>query len=79
MNMNLVKTRFLFIEISFIIIKRKVTKMNNLEVINEKVFEDIKHVDENGYEYWYARELMSILNYKRWDKFMNVIVKARIL
>ena len=51
--------------------------MNNLEVINEKVFEDIKHVDENGYEYWYARELMSILNYKRWDKFMNVIVKAQ--
>ena len=51
--------------------------MKNLEVINERIFEDIKLVDENGYEYWYARELMSILNYKRWDKFMNVIVKAQ--
>ena len=30
--------------------------MNDLEVINEKVFEDIKHVDENGNEYWLARE-----------------------
>ena len=38
--------------------------MKNLDVINENIFEDIKLVDENGYEYWYARELMSILNYK---------------
>ena len=51
--------------------------MNDLEIINEKVFEDIKHIDENGYEFWYARELMHILCYKRWDKFMNVIVKAQ--
>ena len=51
--------------------------MNDLEIITEKIFEDIKHVDENGNEYWYARELMTILNYKRWDKFMNVIVKAQ--
>ena len=51
--------------------------MNDLENINERVFEDIKHVDENGNEYWYARELMTILSYKRWDKFMNVVVKAQ--
>ena len=51
--------------------------MNNLEVISEKIFDDIKHVDENGNEYWYARELIYILCYKRWDKFMNVIVKAQ--
>ena len=52
--------------------------MNNLEVINEKVFEDIKHVDENGYEYWYARELQQVLNYKEWRKFKGVIDKAII-
>ena len=51
--------------------------MNDLEVIDEKVFEDIKHIDENAYEFWYARELMHILCYKRWDKFMNVIAKAQ--
>ena len=51
--------------------------MNNLEVIDEKVFEDIKHIDENATEFWYARELMHILCYKRWDKFMNVIAKAQ--
>ena len=31
--------------------------MNDLEFISEKMFEDIKHVDENGNEYWLAREL----------------------
>ncbi len=31
--------------------------MNELEKINETIFENIKHVDEDGNEYWYAREL----------------------
>lgn len=44
---------------------------------NNKTFEDIKHVDENGIEYWYARELQSVLNYKEWRKFENVINKAK--
>ena len=35
-------------------------------------------IDDNNCEYWYARELMMILEYKRWDKFMNVINKAKI-
>ena len=30
---------------------------------NEK-FEDIKHIDENGVEFWYARELQNVLDYK---------------
>ena len=39
-------------------------------------FEDIKHIDENGIEYWYARELQLVLDYKEWRKFENVIKKA---
>ena len=31
-----------------------------------KSFEDIKHIDENGVEFWYARELMPILQYSNW-------------
>ena len=42
-----------------------------------KSFEDIKHVDENGTEFWYARELQKVLNYKEWRKFENVINKAK--
>ena len=44
--------------------------------INNKSFEDIKHIDENGVEYWYARELQIVLDYKEWRKFENVIKKA---
>ena len=50
--------------------------MNELKEYTEKMFEDIKHVDENGNEYWYARELMKVLEYKEWRKFNKVIQKA---
>ena len=36
--------------------------MNKLE-INNIIFENIKYIDENGNEYWYARELMPALQY----------------
>ena len=45
--------------------------------ITEDNFESIKHIDENGIEYWYARELQNVLNYKEWRKFENVINKAK--
>ena len=41
-------------------------------------FEDIKHIDENGMEYWNARELMKVLSYKDWRYFDAVIGKAKI-
>ena len=50
--------------------------MNELENINETVFESIKHIDENGNEYWYARELQKVLEYTQWRKFEGVINKA---
>lgn len=31
--------------------------MNTIEEYKEKIFEDIKHIDERGNEYWEAREL----------------------
>ena len=44
---------------------------------NSKSFEEIKHIDENGVEFWYARELMIILEYKQWRRFESVINKAK--
>lgn len=38
---------------------------------NNKTFEDIKHIDENGVEFWYARELMKVLSYKDWRYLMQ--------
>ncbi|MCI8876434.1 MAG: DNA damage-inducible protein D [Lachnospiraceae bacterium] len=43
----------------------------------ETMFESIKHINEYGQEFWYARDLQSVLEYKRWDKFLNVIDKAK--
>ena len=53
--------------------------MNKLEIKKEydnKTFEDIKHVDEFGSEYWYAREIMNVLEYSKWENFKKVIKKA---
>ena len=45
---------------------------------NNKSFENIKHIDENGVEFWYARELMPILQYSNWQNFEKIIDKAKI-
>lgn len=37
--------------------------MENEIMRTEETFESIKHIDENGIEFWYARELQNILNY----------------
>lgn len=51
---------------------------NKLIKETEKTFESIKHIDENGIEYWLARELMEALGYKSWRYFEDVIKKAII-
>ena len=51
---------------------------NKLIKQTEQTFENIKHIDENGVEFWYARELMNTLGYKDWRYFNNVIEKAII-
>jgi DNA-damage-inducible protein D len=43
----------------------------------EKTFEDIKRTNENGQEYWSARELMPLLGYHKWANFENIIHKAK--
>ncbi len=52
--------------------------MNELELYKEKVFDDIKHIDEEGNEYWLARKLGKILEYGEYRKLIPVISKAKI-
>ena len=52
--------------------------MNQIKKYSEISFEDIKHVDEYGNEYWLARELQQVLEYKKWQKFINVIENAKL-
>ena len=51
--------------------------MSNLKEYYNKLFEDIKHIDESGNEYWYARELMPVLGYSKWERFSNAIEYAK--
>lgn len=43
----------------------------------ESLFESIKHINEYGEEFWYARELQMALEYKQWRRFENAINKAK--
>lgn len=51
--------------------------MKNAKRENQ-TFEDIRHIDENGVEFWYARELMPILEYSNWQNFEKIVKKAKI-
>ena len=50
--------------------------MSNLNAEEYKSFEGIKHIRENGTEFWYARELAEILQYSKWENFQKVIDRA---
>jgi len=39
-------------------------------------FENIKKIDENGIEYWEARELLPVLGYEKWQNAEDVIMRA---
>ena len=52
-------------------------KMNEL-MLNNSIFENIKHIDENDIEYWFARDLQKVLDYKEWRKFSIVLEKAKV-
>ena len=52
--------------------------MNDISVYSEQTFENIKHINENGQEYWLARELQPILEYTQWRNFAEAIERAKL-
>ena len=50
--------------------------MNYLD-INYNIFDTIKHIDEYDNEYWKARELSKVLNYREYRNFVPIINKAK--
>src|SRR5690606_26020445 len=50
---------------------KKLTNASN------SIFESIKNVDEHGNEYWTARQLAKVLDYKDFRNFTSVINKAK--
>lgn len=49
----------------------EVKEKNELEEYKDKTFEEIKHIDELGNEYWEARELMSALEYSNGNTLLK--------
>ena len=52
--------------------------MNEIKEYTEKVFEDIKHIDEDSHEYWMAREIQNILGYNQWRSINDLIERAKV-
>jgi DNA-damage-inducible protein D len=52
--------------------------MGDLKAKEYKRFEDIKHIRDDGSEYWSARELSLVLDYTQWRNFSSVLDKARL-
>lgn len=52
--------------------------MKKLVAEEYKRFEDIKHIREDGSEFWSARELAVALSYTQWRNFIGVIKRAMI-
>ena len=52
--------------------------MSNLQAKEYKNFEKIKRIKEDGTEYWFARELSEVLQYKKWENFAKVIDRAKL-
>ena len=51
--------------------------MTKITSYNKSLFESIKRINEYGMEYWMARDLAKVLEYNRWENFVNVIEKAK--
>ena len=50
---------------------------NELSHKHNNLFEEIKHTDENGNEYWSARDLSKVLEYSEYRHFLPVIERAK--
>ena len=52
--------------------------LSKLHAEEYKTFEEIKHIDETGDEFWLARELAEVLQYSKWENFHKVVKRAML-
>ena len=51
---------------------------NELMRYSDQTFEDIKHINEDGQEFWYARELQHVLEYAQWRYMKETVERAKL-
>ncbi len=59
------------------ILERTISMTKDIASMNKSPFESIKHINEYGMDYWTARELMPVLEYKQWRQFSDAIDRAK--
>ena len=52
--------------------------MSEVKAIEKLPFEKIKQIDDNGVEFWYARDLQVVLEYVQWRNFHTALKRAVI-
>jgi len=50
--------------------------MNELATTGNSAFDVIRRTDDEGREYWSARDLQPLLGYERWERFADAIDRA---
>ena len=73
MEVLCLKLKIIDYRLRHVIHRKEDDKMNEIKEYTNKIFEDIKHIDEFGNEYWLARELMEVLEYSLWQNFHKTI------
>ena len=56
-----------------------ISNQSNSNSQDQTLFENLKHLDENQVEFWYARELQTVLGYKRWEDFYKLVERTKNL
>ena len=52
--------------------------MTSIEKYSDRIFENIKQINEYGQEFWYARELQEVLEYSQWRNFYEAVQRAAV-
>ena len=52
--------------------------MTGIEKYSDRIFENIKQINEYGQEFWYARELQEVLEYSQWRNFYEAVQRAAV-
>jgi DNA-damage-inducible protein D len=52
--------------------------MTDLTLTSGSPFDSIRRVDAHGQEFWWARDLMSLLGYDQWRRFEDAIERAMV-
>ena len=52
-------------------------RKKEISSVHQSTFESLRKVNDQGQDYWSARDLQTVLGYSKWEKFLLVIERAK--